>query len=280
MIKPVQTLNVKSRILDVSKPLVMGILNITENSFFDGGKYLQQEALTGRIKEMITEQVDIIDIGAMSSRPGAGVISKEIELDRICMGIEAVREISEEVIISVDTWRAEIADKAISLGAGLINDISAGSLDHQLLETIASHRVPFVLMHMQGNPQNMQLNPSYEHVVEEILDFFVHKIEILHQYGIYDIIIDPGFGFGKTIEHNYQILRDLQAFQFLEYPILVGISRKSMIYKPLGTIPSESLAGTSALHFVALQNGARILRVHDVKEVKQVIGVWNCYRRR
>lgn len=267
-----QTINCKGKLLDLSRPLVMGILNVTPDSFFDGGKYPGETAILQQAEKMLLEGADILDIGGASSRPGASVLNEHTELERVVPVVDAIRAKFPEAILSVDTWRASVAKAAINAGASIVNDISASSLDPNLLETVADLDVPYVLMHMQGTPDTMQQNPHYTDVVTEVLDFFIQKIEVLRGLGVKDIVMDPGFGFGKTIEHNFTLLKNLHVFQdVLGLPLLVGLSRKSMICKPLNIKPSEALNGTTALHVLALQQGANILRVHDVREAMEVV---------
>jgi dihydropteroate synthase len=273
MLHPQSTLNFKGRILTLERPLVMGILNVTPDSFFEGSR-VQGNGLLATAERMLEEGADILDIGGMSSRPGAELITEEEELGRILPAIEALHSHFPQAILSVDTIRASVARQAVEAGASMVNDISAGRLDEAMYETVAALRVPYVLMHMQGTPRNMQQNPHYEDVVIEILDFFIREMGKLRELGIHDIILDPGFGFGKTLAHNYELLKGMQVFQILEAPVLAGLSRKSMITRLLGVNPSEALNGTTALHMAALQNGAKILRVHDVKEAVEVVKIF------
>lgn len=249
----------------------MGILNTTPDSFYDGGRFDALEQAVTRGKQLWEEGARLIDVGGASSRPGALEVSVEEELRRVIPVIRALHVALPEAVLSVDTWRAEVAAAAAEAGASLINDISAGELDEAMLETVAALGVPYVLMHMQGRPDSMQLAPMYSDVVVEVLDFLIQKVILLRELGVKDILIDPGFGFGKTIEHNFELLRRMGELKtVLQLPVLAGISRKSMIYKTLGSTASEALNGTSALHMVALQQGADILRVHDVKEAVEV----------
>ncbi len=274
MLFPNTTLNCKGRLIDLTEPKVMGILNVTPDSFFDGGRYDFQDAAMKQVEKMLSEGAFFIDVGGMSSRPGAAVIDEKEELGRVLPVVEAISKNFPETIISIDTWRAGVAKACVEAGATIVNDISAGRLDESLLETVAKLEVPYILMHMQGTPQNMQANPDYDDVLLEVLDFFIQKVEKLREFGIKDIILDPGFGFGKTIEHNFTLLKNLHAFRILELPILAGLSRKSMIYKLLDIQPTEALPATEALHMVALQQGAKIIRAHDVKEAVHVIQLW------
>lgn len=265
----------KGQLLDLSRTIVMGILNVTPDSFFDGGKYSDKASLLHQSEKMLREGAAMLDIGGASSRPGAAEITEAEELRRVIPGIEAILKEFPGAILSIDTWRASVAQAAVESGAAIVNDISAGSLDANMFEMVARLEVPYILMHMQGAPDTMQKSPHYEDVVTEVLDFFIKKIEILRGLGIKDIVLDPGFGFGKTVEHNFALLKNLHVFQtVLDLPILAGISRKSMICKPLGIKPAEALNGTTALHLVALQQGASILRAHDVREAMEVIKLW------
>lgn len=275
MLHPKTTINCNGILLDLSFPIVMGILNVTPDSFFDGGKYENEKVMLQQVESMIEEGAKIIDVGGMSSRPGADIIDEEEELLRVLPIIKKIKQNFPEIIISIDTVRSKVAKESVGLGASIINDISAGSLDEKLFETVAELNVPYILMHMQGEPGNMQQSPDYQDVTEEVLDFFIDKIGQLRALGVKDIILDPGFGFGKTIEHNYHLLNKLAIFKILDLSLLVGISRKSMIYKLLKITPQEALNGTSVLNMIALQNGAKILRVHDVKEAVETITLWN-----
>ena len=269
------TLNCKGQLLDLSRPVVMGILNITPDSFFDGGKYPDEASILQQAENMLREGASILDIGGASSRPGAAEVSESEEMLRILPAIEAIQKNFPNAIVSVDPWRAKVADAAVQAGASIVNDISAGNLDPKMIATVDELGVPYILMHMQGAPDTMQQKPHYEDVVTEVLDFFIKKIEVLHGLGVKDIVLDPGFGFGKTVEHNYTLLKNLHVFQnVLGLPVLAGLSRKSMICKPLGIKPAGALNGTTALHMVALQQGASILRVHDVREAMEVIKLW------
>jgi dihydropteroate synthase len=252
----------------------MGILNVTPDSFYDGGRYDNISDVLKKNEQMISEGASIIDIGGMSSRPGAGIISEEEELSRVIPAIEAVSKAFPEIIISIDTIRSGVATKAVESGARIINDISAGKLDDQMYTLVSTLNVPYILMHMQGKPANMQKEPEYEDVVQDILDFFILETGKLRKLGVKDIILDPGFGFGKTVSHNFQLLKQLHVFQILGCPILTGVSRKSMINKVLKTRPEEALNGTTALHMAALLQGSKLLRVHDVKEAQQTIQLW------
>ncbi len=269
-----KTINCRGRLLDLTKPRVMGIINVTPDSFFAGSRSDTTQHAMDVAEKMIIEGVDIIDIGGISTRPGAKLISATEESDRILPVLELIVKSYPEVIISIDTFRSAVVREVVAGGAHIINDISAGLFDEALLSTISELKIPYILMHMQGTPASMQMNPHYDNVMFEILEFFVKRIRILRSKGVKDIIIDPGFGFGKNLKHNYEILKDLNTLDILDCPVLAGISRKSMIYKPLGIDPEEALNGTSALNMVALLKGANILRVHDVKEAGEVIDLY------
>lgn len=277
MLYPSQTINCRGKLLSLEKPIVMGVLNVTPDSFYDGGKYRKSGEILQQTEQMLAEGASIIDVGGMSSRPGAEVTSLEEELKRVIPAIESIHQNFPDAIVSVDTIRAKVAKEAVEAGASVVNDISAGSMDEALYQTVAALGVPYILMHMRGNPKTMQLNPDYEDVVQEVLDFLIQEVGKLRALGIKDLIVDVGFGFGKTIEQNYRLLKNIPAFQILDLPILVGISRKSMIYKLLKITPQEALNGTSVLNLLALQQGAKLLRVHDVKEARQVIQLWEQY---
>ena len=267
-----RTINCGGELLDLKQPRVMGILNITSDSFYDGGKYNTNQAILSQIRKMYSDGCDILDIGAYSSRPGANKVSIDEELNLLLPVLEAVRKDFPDIIISVDTFRSRVARKVIEeYHVNMINDISAGDLGHEMFELVAELNVPYVMMHMQGTPKNMQQNPKYDHVVRELIDYFSARIEKLKILGVKDMIIDPGFGFGKTVDHNFQLLKHLSDFKIFELPILVGVSRKSMINKVIGTKPNSALNGTSVLNTMALMGGANILRVHDVKEARECI---------
>lgn len=256
-----------------SRPLVMGILNITPDSFFDGGKFTSEAAMLVHCQHMISEGADIIDIGAYSTRPGATDISETEEEERLIKAIRSVRKNFPELLISADTFRAVIATKAIDAGANIINDISGGTMDKNMFSTVAKLQVPYILMHIQGTPQTMQQNPEYGNVTDEVLTFFNNKIKELNSLGVSRIILDPGFGFGKTLEHNYELLKNIEKFNSLGFPVLVGFSRKAMINKLLNVKAGEALNGTTVLNTIALERGAKILRVHDVKEAKEAVTI-------
>ncbi len=271
-------LNCRGKLLDVSTPKVMGILNVTPDSFYDGGKYQSDKAYLNRVEEMLQEGASMIDIGGMSTRPGAAVVQTDEELKRVIPVIEGIVKEFGDAIMSIDTIQAKVAKEAVEAGASIVNDVSAGTMDEDLLKTVAQLNVPYILMHMKGTPKTMQQNPSYENAVLDVMDFFVEKTALLRQLGIDKIILDVGFGFGKTLEHNYQLLKSLDDFKIFEMPMLVGLSRKSMIYKFLEISPQEALNGTTALHTLALLNGANILRVHDVKEAMEAIRLMHLYQ--
>ena len=267
-------INVNGKLMDLSEPQVMGILNVTPDSFYAGSRAETERDITQRIHQIVNEGASIIDIGAYSSRPNAQHISAEEEMSRLRTGLELIRKHHPEAIVSVDTFRADIARMCVEeYGVAIINDISAGNMDEQMFSTIARLGVPYIIMHMKGTPQNMQENPHYDHFLKEIFYYFSEKVQKLRDLGAKDIIIDPGFGFGKTIEHNYELMNHLEEFHLFELPILVGISRKSMIYRLLGITPEEALNGTTALNTIALTKGAHILRVHDVKEAVECVKI-------
>ena len=258
---------------DFSTPVVMGILNVTTDSFYDGGKYLSELEITKQISKIEKEGAKIIDVGASSSRPGSIPVSEKIEIERLLPTIELIKKNSPNLKISIDTFRSNVARQCIKNGADMINDISAGEKDKKMFDTIAELNVPYVMMHMKGNSLTMQKNPNYDNIIKEISEFFEKKIKTLNSLGFNKIIIDPGFGFGKTLEHNYEILRNLSEFKKINLPILVGVSRKSMIYNLLDITADQALNGTSIINTIALNNGANLLRVHDVKEATQCIKI-------
>ena len=265
------TINCKGHLIDLSSPKVMGILNITPDSFYDGGKYNSEKAIIKHVEQMLLEGATFIDIGAYSSKPGADFVSEDEELARILPIITRVLKEFPEALLSIDTFRSRVAKECIQMGAALINDISAGKLDDTMLNTVADLHVPYIMMHMRGTPQTMQKQTVYNNLVKDILFYFSERIAAARQIGIVDMIIDPGFGFAKTLEQNFELLNQLELFNMLELPLLVGLSRKSMIYKTLQNSASEALNGTTALNTIALQKGANILRVHDVKEAIETI---------
>jgi dihydropteroate synthase len=265
------TINCNSRLIDLNLPKVMGILNVTPNSFYDGGKHNEINSIMHQVDKMLSEGADFIDIGAYSSKPSAEFVSEEEEIKRLVPIIKELVDHFPSIVLSVDTFRANVAKVAVEHGAGIINDISAGLLDEKMLETVADLKVPYIMMHMRGNPQTMQTLTNYEDIVKEMIFYFSERIQKARSFGISDLIIDPGFGFAKTLEQNYEVLHKIELFSMLELPLLAGISRKSMIYKVLENSPQEALNGTSVLNTIALQKGAKILRVHDVKEAVECI---------
>lgn len=272
------SLNCKGKLLVMNKPLVMGIINVTPDSFYEGSRQQNDKSILAQATKMISEGADIIDVGGQSTRPGSKRISVKEELERVLPAVEIIVKNFPGTIISVDTYQSKVAEECVNAGAAMINDISAGSLDKDMITTIAKLGVPYICMHMKGTPDDMQQDPTYRNVTSEVLDFFIQKIDECKHAGINDVIIDPGFGFGKTISHNFKLLKELPAFKMLEKSILVGLSRKSTIYKTLGISAEEALNGTTVLHTLALQNGANILRVHDVKEAKELIALYERYR--
>jgi dihydropteroate synthase len=267
------TINCKGTLIDLTAPKVMGILNITPDSFYDGGKYKNESEILNQVEKMLLDGATFIDVGAYSSRPGAQHISEEEELKRSIPVIRLLLQHFPEIIISVDTFRSKVAKETIHAGAALINDISGGKMDAQMFATVANLQVPYILMHMLGTPQNMQRNPVYSDVTKEIISFFAAQIHQLHQLKLNDVLIDVGFGFGKTIDHNFELLKNLALFKSLDVPILTGISRKSMLYKTLDISAQEALNATTSANTIALLNGASILRVHDVKEAVEAVKI-------
>lgn len=266
-----KTIQIQGKLIDFNVPKLMGVLNLTPDSFYDGGKFEDKKAASAQVQKMLDEGADFIDVGAMSSRPGSNLLSAEQELERLLPVLEYLLEHFPSKHFSVDTFYSRVAQKVLAMGVPMINDISCGNADPEILPVVSEFDATYVMMHMQGMPQNMQNNPTYENTVQDILYFFSKKISEANEAGINNLIIDPGFGFGKTIDHNYEILSHLDVFKTLELPILVGLSRKSMIYKPLSITPKDALNGTSVLHTKALLQGANILRVHDVKAAKECI---------
>ena len=267
-------INVNGKLMDLSQPQVMGILNVTPDSFYAGSRGVAERDIIDRLRKMTDEGASIIDIGAYSSRPDADDVSTEEEMARLRHALNLVRQHQPDAVVSVDTFRADVARMCVEeYGVAMVNDISAGEMDDEMFPTIARLGVPYIAMHMKGTPQTMQINPQYEHFLKEIFYFFSEKVQKLRDLGVKDIIIDPGFGFGKTMEHNYQLMNHLEEFKLFGLPLLVGISRKSMIYKLLGTSPEEALNGTTVLNTIALQKGAHILRVHDVKAAVEAVKI-------
>lgn len=271
------TLNLRGRLLELREPQIMGILNVTPDSFFSESRTPDEEHIAQRVKQMMNDGADMIDIGGYSSRPGANDVSSEEEMNRLRRGLRIIRKLYPDVPVSVDTFRADVARMCIEEeGADIINDISGGMMDRQMFRTVAQLHVPYIMMHMQGTPDSMQLAPHYDNLRQEVMLYFAERIDRLCQMGVKDIIVDPGFGFGKTMEHNYELMAHLEDFHVFGLPLLVGISRKSMIYKLLGGTPQTSLNGTTVLNTIALTKGAHILRVHDVKEAveaKRIVGM-------
>ncbi len=261
------TLNLRGKLYELREPQIMGILNVTPDSFYSESRTPDEQHIAQRVKQMMADGADMVDIGGYSSRPGADDVSPEEEMDRLRRGLRIIRSLYPDVPVSVDTFRADVARMCIEEeGADIINDISAGMMDKQMLKTVAQLHVPYIMMHMQGTPDTMQVAPHYDNLRREVMLYFAERIDRLCQMGAKDIIVDPGFGFGKTVEHNYELMAHLEDFHVFNLPILVGISRKSMIYKLLGGTPQTSLNGTTVLNTIALTKGAHILRVHDVKE--------------
>lgn len=267
------TLNCRGQLIDLSVPLVMGILNLSSDSFYDGGKIHNESSLLQQAEKMLKEGAAILDVGGMSSRPGAVLISEKEELGKVLPALTTIREHFPEALLSIDTIRAKVANEAMAIGASIVNDISAGRLDEAMLLTVAKHRAVFIAMHMKGMPADMQIHPEYHHVLNEVMDFFAERISACHKAGIVNIVIDPGFCFGKNAEHNYTLLRNLRLFQEFNLPVMAGLSRKSMIGKVLGVTPDKALNGTTAAHTIALLNGANLLRVHDVKEAVEAVKI-------
>ncbi|CAM1333903.1 dihydropteroate synthase [Tenacibaculum aestuariivivum] len=269
------TINCNGNLIDLATPKVMGILNITPDSFFDGGKYKHEKDILNQTKKMLDEGATFIDVGAYSSKPNAKKISEAEELMRIIPVIKLLNKHFPEIIISVDTFRSNVAKESINTGASIINDISGGVLDAKMFATVAALQVPYIIMHMQGTPQNMQLNPVYDDVVKEVIAFFSIQLYKLREFKVNDIIVDVGFGFGKTTTHNYELLKKLALFKSLGVPILTGVSRKSMLYEVLDILPEKALNATTVANTIALLNGTNILRVHDVKEAVEAISIVN-----
>ncbi|UYW02183.1 dihydropteroate synthase [Flavobacterium agricola] len=269
------TINCKGKLMSFDEPKVMGILNITPDSFFDGGKYKSDADFLNQTEKMLTEGAAIIDVGAYSSRPDAVFVSEQEEIERLIPIVSAITQRFPEAVLSIDTFRAQVAQAAIDAGAAIINDIAAGLLDDNMLAVVGKNKVPYIMMHMRGNPQTMKDLHQYEDITKEMIQYFSERIAAAHAHQITDIIIDPGFGFSKTTDQNYEVLNNLDVFHILEYPILSALSRKSMIYKFLGTKPAEALNGTTVLHTISLLKGAKLLRAHDVKEAVECIKLVN-----
>ncbi|MDD4143818.1 MAG: dihydropteroate synthase [Prolixibacteraceae bacterium] len=278
-LKRKNSINLGGRLIDFSVPAVMGVLNVTPDSFYEGGKTQDEREMLSMVEEMLIEGADIIDIGAVSTRPGAPVASTKTELERLLPAVVAVRKAFPEIAISIDTFRSWVALRVIEeVGPVIINDISGGTLDPKMYETIAKVQMPYVLCHIQGNPRNMQDDPQYEDVIKDISNFFSDKVKQLTKMGVNDIIIDPGFGFGKNMLHNYDLMNRLDSFKVFQLPVLVGLSRKSMIWRLLSIKPEDALNGTTVLNTMALMGGADILRVHDVKEAAEAITLFEALK--
>lgn len=269
------SINCNGKLVDLNTPKVMGVLNITPDSFYDGGRYKDAKSILNQTEKLISEGATFLDIGAYSSRPGADFISENEELKRIVPVVELIQKNNPDVLISIDSFRAKVIRECVSAGAVISNDISAGKLDPDMIKTVGELGVPYIMMHMRGTPQTMKNHTTYQHLINEIYAYFSKQIELARQHNITDIIIDPGFGFAKTLAQNYELLNQMEFFKNLSCPILTGVSRKSMIYKVLGCTAEEALNGTTALNMVALMNGACILRVHDVKEAVECIKLFN-----
>jgi len=278
LFSPQKTLNVKGKIMNLSTPLVMGIINITSDSFYDGNKFKTTWDVVKHAQKLLEQGAHILDIGAASTRPGARLVTPAEETEKLRPVIHAIIRRFPETILSVDTYNSQTANMAIGEGASIINDVSAGQFDPAMFHTVASLKAPYVLMHMQGTPENMQQNPTYQDIAKEIATFFAKKIQELNRLGVHDVILDPGFGFGKTLEDNYRLLSQLDFFRIFDLPIMAGLSRKSMVYKILGTGPQEALNGTTSANTIALLKGASILRVHDVLEAVEAIKIAEMYK--
>lgn len=262
--------------MDLSTPKVMGILNVTPDSFYAGSRKETEKDIAERMEQIVSEGADFIDIGAYSSRPNATDVSAAEEAGRLRRGLDIIRRIASDAVVSVDTFRADIAAMCVEeYGVAVINDISGGQMDKAMFDTVARLNVPYIMMHMKGTPQDMQQHPHYDHLMKEVMQYFAERIQELHARGVNDIILDPGFGFGKTLAHNYELLKKMEELQRFSLPVLVGISRKSMIYKLLGCTPDESLNGTTVLNTLAMEKGASILRVHDVKACVEAVRIFN-----
>lgn len=269
------TINCLGQLIDLSTPKVMGILNITPNSFYDGGKYTTAKEILEQVEKMLSNGADFIDIGGYSSKPNAELVSEKDEISRLLPVINSILKHFPKASLSIDTFRSEVAGICIENGVAIINDISAGSLDDRMFKTVAHYQVPYIMMHMKGTPKTMQTMTQYDNIVKEMLFYFSEKIALAKSFGINDLIVDPGFGFAKTLEQNYEVLQKMELFQMTELPILVGVSRKSMIYKPLESNAEMALNGTSIINTIALTKGAKILRVHDVKEASECVLLYN-----
>lgn len=278
-LKRKNTININGRILDLTQPIVMGIINVTPDSFFDGGKYKTEKKVVKRAEEILEQGGTVIDIGAVSTQPGQEGISTKDEIDRLLPAVKAVKKAFPNAFVSIDTYRSWVALKVIEdCGPCIVNDVSGGNFDPHMFDTVGKLGVPYILMHMQGTPLKMQESPVYEDIIREISLFFTDCVKKLTKAGVKDVIIDPGFGFGKTLDHNYELLNRLDSFKVFQLPLMVGVSRKSMIYKLLGTNPEEALNGTSIVNTLALMGGADILRVHDVREAVEAVRILNMIR--
>lgn len=272
-------INVNGSLLDLSQPRVMGILNVTPDSFYAGSRTQTEAEIVRRVRQIVSEGAAIIDIGAYSSRPNADNVSFREEMERLRMGLKILFEIQPDAVVSVDTFRADVARMCVEeYGVAIINDIAAGEMDTDMFHTVAALNVPYIMMHMQGTPQSMQQHPHYDNLLKEVFLYFARKVQQLRDLGVKDIILDPGFGFGKTMEHNYELLSHLEEFRIFELPLLVGVSRKSMIYRLLDITPQEALNGTTVLDTICLLKGADILRVHDVKEAVETVRIVQAMR--
>lgn len=273
-------INVNGTLLNLSTPCVMGILNITPDSFYADSRMQTEKEIVQRIEQIVSEGAGIIDIGAYSSRPNAADVSAQEEMERLRMGLTILRRIAPEAVVSVDTFRADVARMCVEeFGVAIINDIAAGEMDAEMFRTVARLNVPYIMMHMQGTPQDMQQHPHYDNLLKEVFQYFARKVQQLRDLGVKDIILDPGFGFGKTVEHNYELLAHLEEFRVFELPLLAGVSRKSMIYRLLGNTPQEALNGTTVLDTICLLKGADILRVHDVREAVETVKIVEAMRK-
>ena len=268
-------INIRGELYSLESPKVMGILNLTPDSFYDGGKFSSEKKILTHVVSMLENGMDILDVGGYSSRPGAKNISVKEEEKRVIPILKHLRKEFKDLIISVDTFRSEIARKSIENGADIINDISAGEIDEEIMKVVSEYNIPYIIMHMKGDPQTMQKNPNYDDVCREIITYLAQRVKKAREFKINDLIIDPGFGFGKTLQHNYEVLSNLHHFKMIDLPLLVGFSRKSMITKALEIEKEFALNGTSVLNTIALMKGAKILRVHDVKEAKECINLYN-----
>ena len=273
-------ININGRLMDLSTPCVMGILNVTPDSFYSGSRMQTEKEITCRAEQILKDGAGIIDIGAYSSRPDAADVSAREEMERLRLGLTVLRKTCPDAVVSVDTFRADVARMCVEeYGVAIINDIAAGEMDAGMFRTVAELNVPYIMMHMQGTPQNMQQHPHYDNLLKEVFQYFARKVQQLRDLGVKDIILDPGFGFGKTLEHNYELLAHLEEFRIFELPLLVGVSRKSMIYRLLGNTPQEALNGTTVIDTICLLKGADIIRVHDVKEAVETVKIVEAMRK-